>query len=170
MQEYKYFMKEALELAKVAYSKGEVPIGAVVVVDNEIVGRGYNQVEEFCDPTAHAEIMAIKEACSARTNWRLEDAVLVTTVEPCLMCAGAILTSRIKKVVFATKQARFGAFGSLLDVSTLVLNESQTHSESKPALPISSNKIEYREGLCASEARELLRSFFSERRGKGILK
>lgn len=111
----KTFMKNALIEAKIALEEGEVPIGAVVVMDNKIIGRGHNRVESLKDPTAHAEIIAITSACNFISDWRLDGAVIYVTVEPCPMCAGAILLSRIKRCVYGTPDPKMGALGSVYD-------------------------------------------------------
>lgn len=107
-----YWMGEALKEAERAGAKKEVPIGAVVVLDNKIIGRGHNQVESLQDPTAHAEIIAITGAANTIGSWRLNGAVIYVTVEPCPMCAGAIMMSRISKCVFGADDPRFGAIVS----------------------------------------------------------
>lgn len=113
---YEHWMNKALELAKEAYKHGEVPVGAVVVYENEIIGKGYNQVEMLHDATAHAEMIAITSAANFLNNWRLENATLYVTKEPCLMCAGAILNSRVSKVVFSAYDHNDGAAGSKFNV------------------------------------------------------
>ncbi len=123
------WMDEAIRLAEKAFELGEVPVGAVVVKDNKIIGRGYNQRESLNDPTAHAEVIAITAAANTIEDWRLSDAVLYVTKEPCPMCAGAIINSRIKMVVFGSYDDEKGCCGSLyqlcgdprLDSSTAVL-------------------------------------------------
>lgn len=107
-----HFMIAALKEAAKAYEKNEVPIGAVIVVDNKIIARGHNLRETTNDPTMHAEIVAIRKACKKKKSWRLEDATIYVTVEPCSMCAGTILWSRIKRVVYGTKDPKGGALGS----------------------------------------------------------
>ncbi|MGR8948986.1 MAG: tRNA adenosine(34) deaminase TadA [Gammaproteobacteria bacterium] len=109
-------MREALSLADEAGKANEVPVGAVVVVDNEIVGRGRNQPILENDPTAHAEIIALRDAAAAMGNYRLPDATLVVTLEPCTMCAGALLQSRIKRLIFGAADPKTGACGSVIDI------------------------------------------------------
>jgi len=110
-------MQAALSLAKVAADKGDVPVGAIVVNEaGEILGTGQNLREQSNDPTAHAEIIAIRQAAEKIGSWRLDDLTLVVTLEPCAMCAGAILQSRIKRLVFGAWDEKAGAVGSVLDV------------------------------------------------------
>ncbi|MBD3385235.1 tRNA-specific adenosine deaminase [candidate division KSB1 bacterium] len=109
-------MRMALEEAQKAYQRQEVPIGAVVVQDGEVIGRGHNLIETLQDPTAHAEIVAITAASHAAASWRLDDTALYTTLEPCPMCAGAILIARIPLLVYAARDPRYGADGSALQV------------------------------------------------------
>lgn len=110
------YMKAALNEALQAYMIGEVPIGAVVVKDGQIIGRGHNLREHLNDGVAHAEIMAIEEACRTLRSWRLIDCELYVTIEPCLMCAGAIINSRIKRVIFGARDQKAGAVASLYEV------------------------------------------------------
>lgn len=144
------FMRRALELARLAASLGEVPVGAVIVKNGKIIAEGYNRREADKNATAHAELIAIDKACRALGGWRLFDCVLYVTLEPCPMCAGAIVNSRIKRVVCAAKDPRAGAFGSLLNLNFYPLNH-------KP-------EIEF--GLFGDESAELLRSFFGRLRKK----
>ena len=109
-------MVEAIALAKAAAALGEVPVGAVVIADGRIIGRGHNLRESTMVSTRHAEIVAIEEACKTVGSWRPEDCDLVVTLEPCLMCAGAIYQSRIRRVVFATPDPQAGALGSLYEI------------------------------------------------------
>ena len=106
------YMRMALALAHEAEASGEVPVGAVVVMSGEVVGRGRNSPIERSDPTAHAEILALREACAAAGNYRLEGTTLYTTLEPCVMCAGALVAARIARVVFAARDLRFGGVRS----------------------------------------------------------
>lgn len=144
------FMRRALELARLAASLGEVPVGAVIVKNGKIIAEGYNRREADKNATAHAELIAIDKACRALGGWRLFDCELYVTLEPCPMCAGAIVNSRIKRVVCAAKDPRAGAFGSLLNLNFYPLNH-------KP-------EIEF--GLFGDESAELLRSFFGRLRKK----
>ena len=107
------WMNEALRLAGKAYREGEIPVGAVIVQKNKIIGRGYNQRERLKDPTAHAEMIAITAAANTREDWRLTNSVLYVTKEPCAMCAGAIVNSRLKMVVFGCYDEQEGCCGSL---------------------------------------------------------
>lgn len=118
MTEDEKFMEFALREAMKAYEIGEVPIGCVIVQNGQIIGRGYNQVESLKDATAHAEIIAIGVAASKLDNWRLENSTLYVTLEPCPMCAGAILNSRVSRVVYGSPDSRFGACGTRSDVIT----------------------------------------------------
>ena len=143
------FMEAALAEAQAAASEGEVPIGAVVVWENRIVGRGHNRVETTQDPTAHAEILAIGAAAQTVKTWRLDEAVLYVTLEPCHMCAGAIVLARIARLVFGALDPKAGACGSLAMVpQDLRLN----------------HRVEVVSGVLAEEAAELLQRFFRERR------
>ncbi len=113
---HEFFMKEALEEAKKAFNENEVPIGAVVVKDGEIIGRGRNQRITLNDPTAHAEIMALRDAGASLGTWRLTGLVLYVTIEPCPMCAGALINSRIGTLVFGAREPKFGSAGSQLNL------------------------------------------------------
>ncbi|WP_228430964.1 tRNA adenosine(34) deaminase TadA [Baekduia soli] len=111
-----HWMREALEEARSAVGHGDVPIGAVVVADGHIIGRGRNERERDQDPTAHAEVLALRRAAAALGSWRVLDATLYVTLEPCAMCAGAIVLSRIPRVVYGAPDPKAGAAGSVLDV------------------------------------------------------
>ncbi|MCD6277959.1 tRNA adenosine(34) deaminase TadA [candidate division WOR-3 bacterium] len=141
-----YFMKLALQEAERAFSEGEVPIGAVIVKDGVVVGRGHNQVERLKDPTAHAEIIAITSAASTLNNWRLKGCTIYVTVEPCPMCAGALILSRIDRVVYGVDDKKFGALGSVCDIAKYRFN----------------HKFDVEKGVLAREAEELLKAFFSQ--------
>ena len=110
------WMSEAIRLAQIAYEKDEIPVGAIVVKDNKIIGRGYNQREILKDPTAHAEVLAITAAANTINDWRLNDCTLYVTKEPCAMCAGAIVNSRLNTVLFGCYDAERGYCGSIADV------------------------------------------------------
>lgn len=110
------YMRAALELAAEGAAAGEVPVGAVVVLDGEIIGRGYNQPISSHDPTAHAEVMALRDAAARTGNYRLVGCTLYVTMEPCVMCAGAILHARIARVVYGAREYKTGAHGSIVDV------------------------------------------------------
>jgi tRNA(adenine34) deaminase len=142
-------MRLALELAREAEAAGEVPVGAMVVMAGEVVGRGRNSPIERSDPTAHAEILALREAAAATGNYRLEGATLYTTLEPCVMCAGALVAARIAKVVFGARDLRFGGVRSKFRLADAeVLN----------------HRLVIEEGLLGAECAELLQKFFAERR------
>lgn len=146
------FMTLALENAKKAFQLGEVPVGAVLVHQNKIIAQGFNQVESTNDATAHAEIFCIKEAQKVLGNWRLSECVLYTTLEPCLMCFGALTLSRIQKIIYATNDFRHGACGGCYDLL------QQVH-------PI--HNIEVVGGVLKEEASFLLKDFFKKiREGK----
>jgi tRNA(adenine34) deaminase len=142
------FMRLALEQAALARAAGEVPVGAVVVRDGAVVGRGYNRPIGASDPTAHAEVLALREAARAAGNYRLPGATLYVTVEPCLMCVGAIVHARVSTVVYGAPDPKSGAVRSTLDPGTLPLN----------------HRFEAVEGVLADECREVLQSFFRARR------
>ena len=139
----------ALELAHEAELAGEVPIGAVVVVDGQILGRGHNQPISSHDPAAHAEIIALREAAQAVGNYRLSDATLYVTVEPCAMCAGALMHARVSRLVYGADEPKTGAVKSVFHL----LNGDVV----SPAIDVTA-------GVRAGESRELLRSFFAGRR------
>ena len=138
------FINQAINLAKKAAEQNEFPVGALVVKDGFILGAGYNQKESLNDPSAHAEILAIKEAAKVMDDWRLIGATLISTLEPCPMCLGAILQARIKKVVYLAKDLRWGACGSIIDFSN--------HSEFNHRV-----KLEY---IPTDEVVALMKSFF----------
>lgn len=141
-------MKEALKEARKALEEGEVPIGAVVVKDEKIIGRGHNRKENLNDPTAHAEIIAITAASNSTGDWRLKGAVLYTTIEPCLMCTGAVIQARIEKVIFGARDEKFGSLGSVMNVKNGDWNWD----------------FEIIEGIMAEESGKILKTFFEERR------
>ncbi|MEY2450667.1 MAG: tRNA(adenine34) deaminase [Acidimicrobiaceae bacterium] len=140
----------ALDEAKAALEHADVPIGAVVIVDGEVVARRHNERERTGDPTAHAELLAVRDAASAiGDGWRLVDATVVVTIEPCPMCAGALLAARVKRVVFGAADPKAGACGSLYNLCA------------DPRLP---HEIEVTPGVRAAEATLLLKQFFGELR------
>ena len=146
-------MREALALAREAGDRGEVPVGAVAVLEGRIVGRGANAREGARDPTAHAELVAIQEAARSLGRWRLTGVTLYVTLEPCAMCAGAMVLARIERLVYAASDPKAGAVGSLLDLSA---DARLNH------------RFAVDRGLLAEEAGELLRAFFRARRnGEG---
>lgn len=142
-------MQAALAQACLAAEAGEVPIGAVVVHNGEIIARGQNCVLRNVDPTAHAEIVAMREAALALGNYRLNGCALYVTLEPCAMCAGAMIHARLDRVVYAAADPKAGACGSVLSV----LNHPQLN-----------HQMQVEQGIAAEESAELLRSFFRERR------
>ena len=145
------FLKQALELAREAGRVGEVPVGAVVVLDGRVVGRGQNSPIARNDPTAHAEILALREAGAAAGNYRLEGATMYVTLEPCVMCAGALVAARVSRLVFGARDLRFGGVRSKFQVAdSTVLN----------------HQVEVVEGVLAVECVELLREFFAAQRRK----
>ena len=145
------WMEAALREAERAYDLGEVPIGCVIVKDGRCIARGYNQVETLKDATAHAEVLAIGAASSALENWRLSGATLYVTLEPCPMCAGAILNSRISRIVYGSPDTRFGGCGTTIDVIT------------NNAL---GQKVQVTGGVKAEECLGILKAFFMEMRLK----
>ena len=143
-------MQAALSLAKVAGDSGDVPVGAIVVNEvGEILGSGQNLREKNNDPSAHAEIVAMRQAAEKIGSWRLDDLTIVVTLEPCAMCAGAILQSRIKRLVFGTWDEKAGAVGSAMDV----IRD-----------PRALNKVEVVSGVMEQECGQVLKSFFSSKR------
>ena len=143
-------MQAALSLAKVAADKGDVPVGAIVVNEaGEILGTGQNLREQNNDPTAHAEIVALRNASEKLGSWRLDDLTIVVTLEPCAMCAGAILQSRIKRLVFAAWDEKAGAVGSVMDV----IRD-----------PRALTKVEVITGIMEKECSEVLKDFFNTKR------
>ena len=142
-------MSVALALAREAEAAGEVPVGAVVVIDGRVVGRGRNSPIARHDPTAHAEILALREAASALGNYRLEGATLYATVEPCVMCAGALVAARVSRLVFGARDLRFGGVRSKFRLADAdVLN----------------HKVEIVEGVLGAECAGLMQRFFANRR------
>jgi tRNA(adenine34) deaminase len=150
MQTTEQFMREAIRLARLAAGAGEVPVGAVVVMDGEIVGRGFNSPISRSDPTAHAEILALREAAVLIGNYRLTDATVYSTLEPCVMCAGALVAARVSRLVFGARDLRFGGVRSKFRVA-----DSETLAHSVAVIE---------EGVLAVECVELLREFFEARR------
>ncbi len=144
-----FLMREALVQAKKALKKGEVPIGAVVVLGDEIIGRGYNQPITTRDPTAHAEIIALKEASNRLDNYRLNEAIIYTTLEPCFMCSGALVHARIKKIIFAAQDTKSGV---VVNNGGLIQSEFLNH------------KVSFEGGILEKEASKLLKDFFLEKR------
>jgi tRNA(adenine34) deaminase len=144
-----YYMRLALREASLAPEHEDIPVGAVVVFEGEVIGAGHNERELREDPTAHAETIALREAARALGSWRVLDSVLYVTLEPCVMCAGAIVLARVPRVVFGTTDPKAGAAGSVLDVL---------------AEPRLNHRPQVQSGLLAEECADLLRAFFSSRR------
>ena len=150
MNQDEYFMTQALVEAGRAGELGEVPVGAVVVRGNEIIARAHNLREINRMATAHAEVLAIEQACRVLGTWRLNDCTLYVTLEPCPMCAGAIINSRMGRVVYGAKDAKAGAMGSVLQMNSYPLN----------------HKTELKSGVLPNECADVLRDFFEVKRRK----
>jgi tRNA(adenine34) deaminase len=148
-EEDQSFLGQALELARQAEANGEVPVGAVVVVEGKVWGRGFNSPIRLNDPSAHAEILALREAAMALSNYRLEAATLYATLEPCVMCAGALVAARVNRLVFGARDLRFGGVRSKFRLAD---SELLNH------------RVEVVEGVLASECLELVKKFFEKRR------
>jgi tRNA(adenine34) deaminase len=144
------FMREALSLAREAAAAGEIPVGAVVVKDGAVVGRGHNRPVAGRDPTAHAEVMALRDAAERIGNYRLAECMLYVTLEPCAMCAGAIINARVRRVVYGAADPKSGACGSVVDL----FGENRLNHHATVV-----------GGILAEEAVKLLQDFFSARRG-----
>jgi tRNA(adenine34) deaminase len=145
------FMMIALEEARKAFDKAETPVGAIVVKDGEVIARAHNLRETLQDPTAHAEIIAIKDASQILGRWRLTDCSVYVTLEPCAMCAGAMVLARIQRLVYGTSDPKSGAVGSLMN---LLSDERLNH------------KVDVESGVLAKECGDILSDFFSSRRKK----
>lgn len=143
------YMRNALDLAREAWDAGEVPVGAVVVLDGEIVGRGFNQPITSHDPTAHAEVVALRDAAGRLGNYRLVNCTLYVTMEPCVMCAGALLHARVARVVYGAKEYKTGAHGSVMDVF---------------AEPRLNHHCDITGGVLADECAAMISGFFEMRR------
>lgn len=146
---HRKFMFEAFKLAEIAFEEGEVPVGAVVVHENRIIGKGYNQVELLKDPTAHAEMIAISSACSTLEQKYLSGCTLYVTLEPCPMCSGALVWSKIDRLVFGAMDEKAGGCGSRFNITA---NSDMNH------------KIEIIQGVMEADASWLLKEFFSKKR------
>ena len=144
----KFYMERALCLAKMAYDSGEVPVGAVIVKDGEIISEAYNLRETNSMATAHAEILAIEKACRKLDSWRLSGCTLYVTLEPCPMCAGALINSRIDRVVYGLTDSKAGCLGSVINFNFYPFNHS----------------FEVLGGVCAEESAEILNKFFKKKR------
>lgn len=145
-------MRQCLLLAKQAAAIGEVPVGSIVVIDGEIIGEGFNQPISSCDPSAHAEIVALRNAANRLENYRLPEATLYVTIEPCTMCAGAMIPARIKRLVYGAAEPRSGAVSSHKHVLD---GEHLNH------------KIVYEGGCLADDCAELIQQFFKKKRTAG---
>jgi len=143
------FMRVALREAEKAFEENETPVGAVVVYKNQIIGRGYNQIERLKDPTAHAEILAITAAANYLQNWRLSECDLYVNLEPCVMCTGATISARINSIYFSAFETKFGACGSLYNIA----EEGRLN-----------HKIKVFAGIYAEESSALLKDFFLKQR------
>ncbi|MDP2364693.1 MAG: tRNA adenosine(34) deaminase TadA [Ignavibacteria bacterium] len=143
------FMYAALQEAERAFEDDEVPVGAVVVHKNKIIGRGYNQIEKLKDATAHAEMIALTSASNHLGNWRLNECAIYVTLEPCIMCTGALLSSRISELYFGANDIKFGACGSIYNLA----EESKVN-----------HTIKVYGGILAKESEDLLKSFFNKKR------
>ncbi len=150
--ENKYrFMYAALQEAEKAFEEDEVPVGAVVVHNEKIIGRGYNQMEKLNDATAHAEMIALTSASNYLKSWRLQECSIYVTLEPCIMCVGALLASRVNELYFAACDIKFGACGS---IHNLAENSKTNHT------------IKVYSGILAKESEDLLKSLFNKKRAK----
>lgn len=152
MMTHTHWMEQALAEAHRAFEKHEVPVGAVVVRDNRIIGRGHNQIEQLQDATAHAEIIAMSAAANTLGTWRLNDCDLYVTLEPCMMCCGAILLSRVRSVIFGALDPRFGSC-----ISQYQLLENNAFNQ----------PVQVVGGICAEACSALLQDFFKQVREKG---
>ena len=150
MTEDELYMSEAISLAKLAGAEDEVPVGAVIVRDGRIIAKAYNKRQGHKCATAHAEILAIEEACRTLGGWRLPEADLYVTLEPCPMCAGAAVNARVRRVIYGASDIRFGALGSLIDLSEVPLN----------------HKLSVSGGVLGDECRTLLSDYFKAKRVK----
>lgn len=148
---HQYWMELALKLAQKAFEENEIPVGAVVIYDDEVIGKGYNQREQLHDPTAHAEMIAISSAADYLGDWRLEDCSLYVTLEPCLMCTGAILNARIPKLYFGTYDEKAGMCGSR---DNLCQRNLLNHN------------VTYRSGILQDRCQSILDDFFHKIRNK----
>ena len=150
MPDHEHWMKLAMELAHEAEQAGETPVGCIVVADGQVIGKGRNSPLASLDPTAHAEMIAIRQSALTAGNYRLNDATLYVTLEPCVMCAGAMVMARIRTLVFGARDLRFGGVRSKFRIAdSSVLN----------------HRVEVVEGVCGAESTALLRKFFQSRRG-----
>lgn len=146
-----HFMQLALEQARLAYQQGEVPVGAVIVHNNEVIGRGYNQPITTHDPSAHAEVVAIRNAAAHLQNYRLIDCILYVTVEPCTMCTGLLIHSRINRLVYGTTEPKAGAIESAIQL---------------PQQHFYNHNLQIQGGILAAECAQLMTEFFAMRRSQ----
>ena len=151
-QQHRFFMTKAIELAEQAYNKDEVPVGAVVVKENKGIGKGYNQIESLGDATAHAEMIALSAAYETNGSKYLHGATLYVSLEPCVMCAGALIWSKIDRLVFGASDSKSGACGSLFNI----------HNN-----PLLNHRFEVIQGILEADAENLLKRFFAKKRKKG---
>lgn len=143
-----YYMREALKEAKKAYLSNEVPVGCVIVYNDKIIARGHNKREGLNNSLAHAEIVAINKACKKLNSWRLDDCVMYITLEPCIMCSGAIIQSRIKKVIYGSRDYRFGTHQSIINLFDVKFN----------------HLVEIESGILEDECSNIISNFFKELR------
>jgi len=155
MTPHEHWMQYALKEAEAAYRRREVPVGAVIVHHEQIIGKGFNQTETLQDPTAHAEMIAITAAATHLESWRLEDCTLYVTLEPCPMCAGAIVLARIPRLVFGAYDPKAGACTSLYSIT----NDSRLN-----------HRVHTAGGILEDRASALLKDFFTKVRGNGLAK
>lgn len=148
MNKHEMHMQKAIEQAKYAFSEDEVPVGAVIVYEDKIIAKSYNQIEKLKDPTAHAEILAITQAAACLKSKWLKKCSLYVTIEPCSMCAGALILSRIERVVFGASDPKTGALGSKVNINTLRLN----------------HKLKVNKGVLGQECSQILKDFFRIKR------
>ena len=144
-----HYMHQALELAQKAQAENEVPVGAILVANNEIIASAWNQPIKHCDPTAHAEILALRQAAQAVKNYRLIDTTLYVTLEPCIMCAGAIIHARVGRIVFGAFDPKAGAVSSVFNI----LDQEKLN-----------HRVEYEGGVLADECGQILKDFFQAKR------
>jgi tRNA(adenine34) deaminase len=149
LAEHEKWMRCALNLAREAEQSGEVPVGCVLVVQGEVIGQGRNSPIALLDPTAHAEMLALRQAALAQRNYRLSEATLYCTLEPCVMCAGAIVAARVGTLVFGARDLRFGGVRSKFEIADS---------------PLLNHRVEVIEGVLGGESTALLKGFFEERR------
>jgi tRNA(adenine34) deaminase len=149
LTDHELWMRQALELAREAEESGEVPVGCVLVAGGEIVVKGRNSPVEMLDPTAHAEMLALRQAAFALGNYRLSDSTLYCTLEPCPMCAGALVAARVKTLVFGARDLRFGGVRSKFQIADS---------------PLLNHRVEVVEGVLGAESTAMLQRFFNERR------